>query len=66
MDQIKNDPVVWAKGLIDTHGIEDAYRIVTTYKSPFIGKENSDINRQAPWYERAYQWMVKNVPRPTT
>lgn len=65
MDKINKDPVVWAKGLVNKQGIEDAYRIVTTYKAPFIGKDNTDLNRFAPWYERAYQWMAKNVPRPS-
>lgn len=65
-DTYHSNPVAWAKGLIDKHGIEDAYRIVTTYKAPFIGKDNTDVNPFAPWYERAYKWMAKNVPQPTS
>lgn len=64
MARNSNDPAVWARGLVETHSIDDAYRIVTTYKAPFIGKDGADVNRFAPWYERAYQWMIKNVPRP--
>ena len=65
MDLTKEDPIAWAEGLVDKHGIDDAYRIVTTYKAPFIGKDGTEANRLAPWYERAYLWMTKNVPRPT-
>jgi hypothetical protein len=66
MSPFKNDPIIWAKALVTAQSIEGAHRIANTYRQPRLGKDGQSDNPLAPWYERAYQWLVENHPLPVT
>lgn len=59
-------PIEWAEALAKKQTPPEAHRIANTYRQPLLGKDNDVKNPMAAWYERAYQWLLKNHPLPPT
>ena len=61
--QIKRiSPITWSKDIVDNLGWSDAWSIAQTYRQPMIGKDQSEPNPHAKFYETAFRWIKQNIP----